>query len=294
MKTRRTATYAIADGNERPGSKPPSYTILRPKAARRRLSSLQPLPRQLPLNAKYTADEEDILIARARLGDRTAGNMLLLAFDATIHRAAKKWYYSIKGHDLDIDDLVQVGRMGLMHAVHKFDRDKGGFEAYLVEWLRQHCVRSIQNYGYAVRVPVHKHQALSDHERYRPNDPLPAQLHEVMVAKRPTRLDAPLKGAEHATKGESLASQCRNIEDAFISDQQRRIVREAVAEVRVGMTPLDRAILDQRILAEEPKTMATIGRENGRSRERARQREAIVMGQLRVVLRDRLSRADII
>jgi RNA polymerase sigma factor (sigma-70 family) len=294
MKKKRTATYAITTGNGRPGSRPPSYKLLRPNVAMRRLSSLPAPPCPLPINSQYTPDQEDILIARARLGDRAAGDMLLLAFDKTIRRCAKKWFYAVNGHDLDLDDLTQVARMGLMHAIHKFDRKKGGFEAYLTEWLRQHCVRSIQNYGYAVRLPVHKHQAISNHERHQPNDPLPHKLHEAMLAKRPTRLDAPLKGAEYTTRADLLQSPCRNIEDAYISDQHCRIVKEAVAELRGEMTPLDRAILDQRILSDDPKTMATIGRENSRSRERARQREGVIMCQLRHAIRQRLSRIDVL
>jgi RNA polymerase sigma factor (sigma-70 family) len=294
MKKRRTATYAITTGGDRPGSKPPSYELLRPKMARRMLSSSPPSPSPRPINARYSPAEEDALIARVRLGDRAAGNMLLLAFDGTIRRCAKKWFYSVKGHDLELDDLVQVGRMGLMHAAHKFDRRLGGFEAYLTEWLRQHCVRSIQNYGYAVRVPVHAHQALSEYERHRPDEPLPEQLHEALVAKRPTRLDVPIKGAEHTTRADSLRSSCANAEDTYIVDQHRRIVREVVADIRPGMTPMDRAILDQRILNDEPKTMAVIGLSNGRSRERVRQREVVVLDQLRHILRQKLTRSDVV
>lgn len=298
MKKKRSSGYSMNFGSDRPGAKGIGYAKLRPKAAKRRLSAtsppLPPLPAPLPINVHYTVEQEDALIARARLGDRVAGDMLLMAFDNTLKRCAKKWFYSIKGHDLEIDDLIQAARMGLMHAVHKFDRSKGGFEAYLSEWTMQHCVRSIQNFGYTVRVPVHKHQALSNHERHQPDEDLSPQLQEVVMAKRPARLDEPLKGVPQMTRGDLLCSAAEGAEEARGADELRRVVREAAAQLRLGMTPLDRAILDQRILAEEPRCMAAIGHDNQRSRERTRQRETVVMTQLRLLLRKRLTRADVV
>lgn len=296
MKTR--PTYAMTTGARasRKSSKP-SLEQLGPKAMRRRLSTLPLLPPPRPPNKSYAPAEEDILVARARLGDRVAGNMILLAFDAAIQRCAQRWYFAIHGHDLELDDIVQACRMGAMHAVEKYERSEGNLENYVLIWAMQHAVRTIQNDGYAIRVPVHQHQALSKHERSQVaiDQPVPAKLLDVVMAKRLARLDEPMRGenSRHVSRRDTMPGTWQNAEEKFAADERMKVVREVVGEVRKGMTPLDRSILDQRILTDDPLDLAVIGRNNNRSRERARQRQVVVMHQLRVKIKQRLVLSDV-
>ncbi len=299
MKKRPTYTMTTNANTHtsKKGSKPP-HKPLGPKAMRRRLSTLPPLPNRRPSNQRYTILEEDVLVARTRLGDRVAGNMLLLAFDAAIQRTAKHWYFAIHGHDLELADVVQACRMGAMHAIEKYDRSAGGLENYVLIWSMQHAVRTIQNDGYAIRVPVHQHQALSKYERAQTvsdHQEIPDHLMDVAKAKRLTRLDAPMPGenSRHVLRRDTMPCAWQSAEEKFASDERKKVVREVVGEVREGMTPLDRSILDHRILTDDPLDLAVIGRANNRSRERARQRQAVVMHQLKVKLRKRLTLADV-
>jgi RNA polymerase primary sigma factor len=53
-------------------------------------------------------------------------------------------------------DLVQEGNMGLMHALEKFDFQKGfKFSTYATWWIRQAVTRAIANTGSTIRLPVH-------------------------------------------------------------------------------------------------------------------------------------------
>jgi RNA polymerase sigma factor (sigma-70 family) len=296
MRKRRPVTYAITTGGES-SDKTKGYDLPPRKVARQRLSALPARPAPQPRNSPYLIEQEDVLIARARLGDRVAGNMLLLAYDKLLCREAKNWFFSLRGHDLELDDLVQVARMGLMHALHKFDRSKGTFGAYVTVWVMQHCVRIIQNEGFAIRVPVHKHQALSSFERNQTGEAMPEPLYEAMAAKRPTRLDEPLRNAEFTTRdtrADLLRSSAMCADDVYLQNQYQRVVREVVGELRVGLSKLDRAVIDRRLLADEPDDMATIGRDNDRSRERVRQREAVLKTRLSRALRQRFVAADVL
>ena len=69
---------------------------------------------------------------------------------------AKRYARSYLGrHILDLDDLVQEGVLGLMHAAEKFDAQKGfRFSNYATWWIRQAIGQAIMNESRTIRVPT--------------------------------------------------------------------------------------------------------------------------------------------
>lgn len=62
-----------------------------------------------------------------------------------------------QGRGIDLPDLVSEGALGLMHALDKFDPDRGcQLSTYAINWIRQTIRRAIQDKARAVRVPVHR------------------------------------------------------------------------------------------------------------------------------------------
>lgn len=100
-----------------------------------------------------TMQEEVELFQRAKAGDRTAFERLVLSNLGLVRSTTKRYTYVAVF--LSPEDLCQYGIIGLILAVTKFDERKGfKFSSYAVWWIRQVILLAISDFGFMVRVPM--------------------------------------------------------------------------------------------------------------------------------------------
>ena len=99
-----------------------------------------------------TAEEEVRYGRLALLGDQEARRKMIESNLGLVVKIAR--HYHNRG--LEFLDLIEEGNLGLMHAVEKFDPERGfRFSTYATWWIRQTIERAIMNQSRTIRLPVH-------------------------------------------------------------------------------------------------------------------------------------------
>jgi len=105
-----------------------------------------------------TAEEEQHYGRLAREGDIKARNQMIESNLRLVVKITRKYY----NRGLPLLDLINEGNLGLMHAVEKYEPERGfRFSTYATWWIRQSIERAIMNQTRTIRLPVHVIKELS-------------------------------------------------------------------------------------------------------------------------------------
>jgi RNA polymerase nonessential primary-like sigma factor len=99
-----------------------------------------------------TAAEEVKFSRRAQKGDEAARHRMIESNLRLVVKIARRYI----NRGLPLLDLIEEGNLGLIHAVKKFDPERGfRFSTYATWWIRQNIERAIMNQSRTVRLPIH-------------------------------------------------------------------------------------------------------------------------------------------
>ena len=243
--------------------------------------------RRAPL---FTAEQEQATAARARGGD-FAARQAMIEHNLRLVVSIAKGYV---GRGLPMTDLIEEGNLGLMHAIGKFEPERGfRFSTYASWWIRQSIERAIMTQGRAVRLPVHVVRDLAlvlrtrrrleaerraDGERAVGVDDVAQALkrpvHEVasllQLAEHPTSLDAPLdrEGVDPLVD-HVVDEQAADPVDQRLGHELETLLQDGLA----GLSAREREVLARRygLADREPETLENVASDLGLTRERVRQ-----------------------
>jgi len=107
---------------------------------------------EIGANHLLSASEELALARRVTTGDFSARQKMIESNLRLVVSIAK--HYLNRG--IPLSDLIEEGNLGLIHALEKFDPERGfRFSTYATWWIRQNIERAIMNQSRTIRLPVH-------------------------------------------------------------------------------------------------------------------------------------------
>jgi RNA polymerase sigma-32 factor len=238
------------------------------------------------------AEAERELAQRWAEGDQRAGAHLIessLPFVIAIAREYRRW-------GVPLEDLVQQGNLGLLKAAAKFDPDKKcRLITYAAYWIRaeirDYVVRSYRIVRLGTTrterraMRAYRRQAVESPQALAEESGMPltrAKQLWPLLTRGDLSLDATVSDAPAAM--ERMSFKQPTPEEAVARSEAVHHVREALDEAMGSLTDREQRIVEARILSDEPRTLESLGREMGVSKERVRQLEV----RARQKLRDRL------
>jgi RNA polymerase sigma-32 factor len=228
-------------------------------------------------------------------------------------RLVAKIAMGYKGYGLPIADLIAEGNIGMMHAVKKFDPEKGfRLATYAMWWIKAAIQEFVLRSWSQVKIGTTASQkklffnlrkikgkinALED------GDLTPNQVNHiaktldvseddvVSMNRRMLGGDHSLNSQINRQDGEEaewqdmLTDERDNQETQYVNHQEKNIRNKMMLEALDYLKPREKDIIIKRRLTENPKTLEDLSQEYKVSRERIRQIETRAFEKLQTVVK---------
>jgi RNA polymerase nonessential primary-like sigma factor len=244
--------------------------------------------------------DEELRLARAMQAGDFAARQKLIEHNLRLVVSIAK-HYTNRG--VALPDLIEEGNLGLIHALGKFDAERGfRFTTYATWWIRQAVERAIMNQSRTIRLPAHVVKelnvvlrALRHLEMHGMHDGRDPSLDDVAhLLGKPVEqvrrvigyndhvasLDAPLDRETGLSIGDGIADDTALAPELLLHNTEiENWVRQWLAE----LTPRQRTVIERRygLNGRDTATLEELAREIGVTRERVRQIQAEALDKLR-------------
>jgi RNA polymerase sigma-32 factor len=251
-------------------------------------------------------EEQELARRYVETGDAEAAAQLITANLMLVVKLALMYRRALR----NVMDLIQEGNVGLMEALKRYDPEQGvRFHTYAAWWIKAYMLKFLMDNARLVRVGttnarrkllynLRKEQRKLEEQGIRPTPRLLADRFGVSeddvkevdraLASPDLSVDAPLTEEGSFTVADVLPTGGPSAEQAVMETDLREQINRVVGRFREDLDERERAILDQRLLAEEPTTLQQLGEQFGVTREAMRQSEVKLKTRLGRYLRENL------
>ncbi|MCK5895491.1 MAG: RNA polymerase sigma factor RpoS [Cocleimonas sp.] len=269
------------------------------KVTNRELDAIQLYLKEIEYSPLLSPLEEVKFGRLARNGDEEGRTKMIVCNLRLVVKISRR--YMNRG--LALPDLIEEGNLGLIHAVEKFDPERGfRFSTYATWWIRQNIERALMNQTRTIRLPIHINKELNAYlrksrELMQKNGGEPSVVEVAEALGKPVaRIRKLLKFSESTgsldiTVGKESDSPLVNFvsetsalePDELIRDQD---INDSVENWLYQLDPKQQEVIVRRfgLHGHDNATLEQVGRELGLTRERVRQIQMEALKRLRRIM----------